>query len=726
MPRWRRATSPHDVQEPIEIDSGSQLKPQQVTTSANSSAHNRNHRWNRAAANAKVETMAADTEIAEVCTGAISFPHSKSSVPLGQGSSPAVYMDKLQQDASHTLLRPTERRNEDDSGSEMSLDDEGESMMVGMRDNTSEERPSLRKMYFSTLDDSFRAQGIDDTPSDTPDLGPGERQSVRSLSQLGIGSSNRAFLEQPTDLSPSSQIINPKEFSAAQNLDIGCSHQASPEIPISSDSTRSTTREPRAYQRNQRRAKKRAEARGEPRASTSNPPGCVVLIREDCRLHDNPSLHAAATSYSWVVPLYVHDDGDPSPWPVRGAGLWWRHESLKAFASSLRDLGSRIVYRKGNLVEQVVDVLIETRASALHYNLQLEPWHHRRDLEMEAMIRESSSNHLHVQGFTAMVMKFEPWEVRVRGPDKPHREREDPLPAITRKLGSPPNGWPWSLPLEALGYCRTGGRKIPRDFKQYDEKRQAALESGSANPKEDNWAYDMRLFWPMGEKAAMRRLDEWIKEAAWGCYFPPDLHPRDQTGGRFRADKCWTAIISPYLRFGDLSPRYVEWRCRQALPYECRYLFLKRVVWRDKAYSQLYRCPDSHSVSIRQHYEHEAWSGTRLQLRRWQRGETGFPLVDAAMRQLWKVGWMCNHLRHITAQFLIEHLDLSWKDGFAWFDYTLVDTDVAINAMMWQMGGHSGIGAWNFVMHPIYAGKKSRPRWKLCPKMASRIEASPY
>jgi hypothetical protein len=168
-------------------------------------------------------------------------------------------------------------------------------------------------------------------------------------------------------------------------------------------------------------------------------------------------------------------------------------------------------------------------------------------------------------------------------------------------------------------------------------------------------------------------------------------------------------MLSPYLRFGDLSPRYVEWRVKRVLPFELRQLFLKRVTWRDKAYAQLYRCPDSHAVSIRQQYEHETWSGTRLQLRRWQRGETGFPLVDAGMRQLWKVGWMSNHMRHITAQFLIEHLDLNWKDGFAWYDYTLVDTDVAINAMMWQMGGHSGIGSWNFVMHPVFAGKKVDP-----------------
>jgi len=207
----------------------------------------------------------------------------------------------------------------------------------------------------------------------------------------------------------------------------------------------------------------------------------------------------------------------------------------------------------------------------------------------------------------------------------------------------------------------------------------------------------------------MERLEEWLKDAAWGCYFPPGLNPRDAAGGRFRADKQWTAIISPYLRFGDLSPRYVYSRCRQALPYELRRLFTKRIAWRDKAYAQLFCWPDSHSVSIRGHYEHERWSGTRSQLQRWQRGTTGFPLVDAAMRQLWRVGWICNHLRHVTAQFLIEHLDLSWKDGFAWYDYTLVDTDVAINAMMWQMGGHSGIGAWNFVMHPVFAGKKVDP-----------------
>eukprot|EP00930_Biecheleria_cincta_P041454 TRINITY_DN28412_c0_g1_i1.p1 TRINITY_DN28412_c0_g1~~TRINITY_DN28412_c0_g1_i1.p1 ORF type:complete len:835 (-),score=131.10 TRINITY_DN28412_c0_g1_i1:397-2901(-) len=597
-------------------------------------------------------------------------------LPFGPGSSPSVLAPRGK--------GPDEEETEGASNvsSSASDDDEGESMMAPKADL------SGRKMYFRTLDDSLQEQGLQET--DEVAVDPASGYSV-SLASLGIGSSSRALVHVPETGSP---------------------------VPFAADTSEVTStahvfgmKDSCAALRNSRRARRRAQARDEQGSSTpAEPGGCVVLIREDCRLHDNPALYAAAESHPWVVPLYVHDDEDPSPWPVRGAGLWWRHESLRTFDASLGKLGSRIICRKGRLIEQVADVLIATGATALHFNMQLEPWHHKRDLELLATVTETLG--LEVRAFTAMVAKFEPWEPRVakKSPEDGPRKRQDPLPAVSKNLLAPQSGWPWSLPLEALGYGRTAGRKIPPGFRQFNEKRQMLQEAGiQSNPEEDDWAYEMRRFWPMGEAAAMRRLEEFLKDAAWGCYFPPGLHPRDEVGGRFRADKSWTAMLSPYLRFGDLSPRYVDWRCRQVLPFDLRQLFLKRVVWRDKAYAQLYRCPESHSVSIRPQYEHQAWAGTRLQLRRWQRGETGFPLVDAAMRQLWKVGWMSNHLRHVTAQFLIEHLDLSWKDGFAWYDYTLVDTDVAINAMMWQMGGHSGIGSWNFVMHPVFAGKKVDP-----------------
>ncbi|CAK9107877.1 unnamed protein product, partial [Durusdinium trenchii] len=302
-----------------------------------------------------------------------------------------------------------------------------------------------------------------------------------------------------------------------------------------------------------RRARQRAK---KTKPVAESPGGCIVLIREDCRLHDNPALHTASEMHEWVVPLFVHDDNDPSPWPVRGAGLWWRHESLKCFEKSLQGLGSRIVYRKGNLIEQVMDVMLSSGAKALHFNLQLEPWHHERDLALEST---AISLGLDVRSFNAMVMKFEPWEVRLHGQK---RQKREPLPAVRRLVS--PKDWPWSMELADLGYGRTGGRKIPPGFGQFNEKRQRMLSAGFCDLKEDDWAYEMRRFWPMGEHAAMRRLEEWLKDAAWGCYFPPGLHPRDEAGGRFRADKAWTAMLSPYLRFGDLSPRYVDWRVSEA------------------------------------------------------------------------------------------------------------------------------------------------------------------
>eukprot|EP00927_Polykrikos_kofoidii_P080616 TRINITY_DN77514_c0_g1_i1.p1 TRINITY_DN77514_c0_g1~~TRINITY_DN77514_c0_g1_i1.p1 ORF type:complete len:819 (+),score=115.10 TRINITY_DN77514_c0_g1_i1:239-2458(+) len=574
--------------------------------------------------------------------------------------------------------------------------------------------PDTRRPYWplavnQALDAAESATGIVDednprlwtageVPSSSHDLDIGDRIDV-SLTDLGIGSSRRARLASEPNL------LKNEESEIASDKLHRSSHSSTNSACIDRAVKPSSATSVATCARNARRSRRRADMRGD--GDTGNiaagPGGCVVLIREDCRLHDNPALHAAANEHPWVVPLYVHDVDDPSPWPVRGAGLWWRHESLRYFDSSLRKLGSRIIYRQGHYIGQIVDVMMATGATTLRFHRQLEPWHILRDKEIQNVGGQLG---LTVVGHKGMVGAFEPWEEKSK---KKKEAFEGPLPTIVGNLRAPPDGWPLSCELREMGYGRTGGRNIPPGFRQYNEEKQRLLIQKEAKPELDDWAFHMRRFWRVGEHAAMERLEEWLEDAAWGCYFPPGLHPKDAAGGRFRADKKWTAIISPYIRFGDLSPRYVLARCRQALSLELRRLFVKRVIWREKAYAQLYRWPDSHSVSIRKQYEHQSWSGTRLALRRWQRGETGFPLVDAAMRQLWKVGWMCNHLRHVTAQFLIEHLDLSWKDGFAWYDYTLVDTDVAINAMMWQMGGHSGIGAWNFVMHPVFAGKKVDP-----------------
>jgi len=148
--------------------------------------------------------------------------------------------------------------------------------------------------------------------------------------------------------------------------------------------------------------------------------------------------------------------------------------------------------------------------------------------------------------------------------------------------------------------------------------------------------------------------------------------------------------------------------------------FLRRFLWRELAFWFLWTFPWLPSSSLRPQYETEVWTGTRAQLLSWQRGRTGLPLVDAAMTQLWTIGWMPNYLRHVVAQTLIEYLDITWKEGFKWFDWTLMDSDCAINSYMWQNGGHSGPDQWNFVLHPVHAAKSCDPegsyvrRWLPC------------
>lgn len=207
----------------------------------------------------------------------------------------------------------------------------------------------------------------------------------------------------------------------------------------------------------------------------------------------------------------------------------------------------------------------------------------------------------------------------------------------------------------------------------------------------------MRSFWEPGEDAALRRLLNFVHNIE--AHKRPDRH---------RADLRNTSLLSPHLRFGEVSARTCYSEAMRA-PTHLRHGFIRRILWRDLSYAELYRWPEMPAMSQRLQYEDQVWVGNAAQLRSWQRGRTGFPLIDAAMRQLWKEGYINNYMRHVTAGFLIDYLDVSWKEGFKWYDYTLVDSDAAINARLWQQGGHSGISQWNFVMHPVYAAKNADP-----------------
>jgi len=462
-----------------------------------------------------------------------------------------------------------------------------------------------------------------------------------------------------------------------------------------------------------------------------------VWLRDDLRLLDNPALHAAASSRRAVVPLFIHDDEDPSPWPLRGAALWWKHQSLKIFDKALQfHCGSGLVIRRGTAAEVLQLMCTEIGASAVYLNRQVEPWYAERDAMVQRALRAVG---VEVHTFKAAVLA-EPWErcntelhqntnedsgkqrsakdpVHLRkivDQARPKGMWEDdllaahqdngclaedclPLPSLVKQTLKRPDVWPTSLSLSMLGYGCTTGKGFPREMEQFCAK---PVEHHLGTSSHD-WASEMAKEWKVGEEAALQCLQRFLTDV-----LANGLHERPY---RLRADERWTSALSPYIRFGELSPRtcYAEaLKCDLHL----RKPFVRRLFWRDLAYVELYRYPTLPCASLRKQYEEQSWSGHHSHLKRWQRGQTGFPLVDAGMRQLWQIGWLPNYMRHVTAQFLINFLDISWKEGFRWYDYTLLDADVAINAHMWQNGGHCGTSQWGFLLHPVNVAKQADPK----------------
>eukprot|EP00927_Polykrikos_kofoidii_P070662 TRINITY_DN67073_c0_g1_i1.p1 TRINITY_DN67073_c0_g1~~TRINITY_DN67073_c0_g1_i1.p1 ORF type:complete len:1012 (+),score=123.63 TRINITY_DN67073_c0_g1_i1:369-3038(+) len=520
-----------------------------------------------------------------------------------------------------------------------------------------------------------------------------------------------------------------------------------------------------------------------PRGSAAVPGSvCIVLLRDDMRLNDNPALlRAAEGGFDAVVPVYVYSEESWSPHACKGAAKVWKHESLKVFASSLSDQGSRLVVRRGDVASALLQLLAELDPTVsksrigpsprrlVTFNRRCEPYNHSHDEEVAAALRAAgvsvetfAGNVLYEPQDLQPIERWQRWRARVRADEAASRgvtlsEKSKKLEHISgfgsyrffshalEELGPPqrPCAKVQRLPscpvlascsLESLGLGKTSGYGFPSDFREFSvDVGGRGHSKAQASGAEWDWAAELRRSWNFGEAAALRRL---------GNFLDRTLASGDFEGRkRLRCDLDNTSELSPYIRFGELSVRTVYWAAKQRKErtsqklfedtgYSSSYVsgrhgstykgnadedakanstFLRRFIWRDLAYWFLWEFPSLPSMSLRPQYEQEVWAGTRSQLRHWQRGTTGFPLVDAAMRQLWAVGWMPNYLRHIVAQTLIEYLDISWKHGLEWFDYTLVDMDVAINSFMWQNGGHSGPDHWEFVLHPVNAAKTCDP-----------------
>lgn len=418
----------------------------------------------------------------------------------------------------------------------------------------------------------------------------------------------------------------------------------------------------------------------------------LLWFRQDLRLADNPALIAALQRGAPIIPVFIWSPEEETNWSPGGASKWWLHQSIAALAADLRSTGSQLILRQGPTETVLRKLLKETGATAVFWNRRYEPAIIARDKSLKTSLRATG---IEAESYNAALL-HEPWTIQNKA-GKPFQVftpfwrhcltlPDPPDPLATPEQIPAPHKWPASVALEEL--------KLEPKIK---------------------WAEGMRTSWKPGSAGAMSHLDRFIA-GAFDNY----------TEARNRPDLSGTSRLSPHLHFGEISPRQVwhalrngnakaashgagdlhskdsKWRNSQ---------FLAEVGWREFAHHLLYNYPHTPTEPLRSDFKKFAWRENNSWLKAWQLGQTGVPLVDAGMRELWTNGWMHNRVRMVVASFLVKNLLISWQDGARWFWDTLVDADLAQNTLGWQWTAGCGADAAPFfrIFNPVTQGEKFDP-----------------
>lgn len=407
----------------------------------------------------------------------------------------------------------------------------------------------------------------------------------------------------------------------------------------------------------------------------------IVWLRNDLRLTDNPALRAALDSGGRVLLVYILDDESAGQWAMGGASRWWLHESLASLSASVAAKGGRLVLRRGSAAAEL-DALIEASgASRVMWNRQYEPWAIARDTRIKASLTDRG---IEVQSFNGALL-HEPWQLKT-GAGKPYQVFT-PFWRAELAKGAP------AKPLAAPRSLSVADQDIDGD----------TLSEWALQPTQPDWASGLRASWQPGESGAAKRLKAFLNHVL-----------PDYSDGRDRPDQRGTSALSPHLHFGEVSARQV-WHSTldtcDAQDEAAAMAFLRELGWRDFSYNLLFHFSHLPERNLRSQFDAFPWAEDHDGLSRWQRGVTGYPIVDAGMRQLYYTGWMHNRVRMIAASFLIKHLLIDWRAGQAWFWDTLVDADLASNAASWQWVAGSGADASPYfrIFNPMTQGKKFDP-----------------
>ena len=399
----------------------------------------------------------------------------------------------------------------------------------------------------------------------------------------------------------------------------------------------------------------------------------IVWLRRDLRLADNPALFEAAKTGP-VIPVYVLDDERAKTHAYGGASRWWLHHSLADLAKRLEDRGLKLILRQGDAVEELTKLAEETGAKTIHANRHYEPWwrNAQRALGESHDLKLYDGNYLLPMGTVKTgsggeYKIYTPFSRAVRNVFPPRDLVPEP------KNYEAPESWPAS----------------------------DALEDWNLLPTRPDWAGGMREFWEVGEEAAHAQLEWWSD------------HVDDYEDRRNFPSEDKVSRLSPHLHFGEISPVQI-WHHFVGRQGQGWNIYESELIWRDYAQNTIAQFPLYARDNYREDFDQIEWRDPETDekaardFKAWCKGKTGYPIVDAGMRQLWQTGWMHNRVRMITASFLIKHLLIDWRKGEQWFWDTLVDADYASNATNWQWTAGTGVDSNMFVriMAPLSQSEK--------------------
>jgi len=431
------------------------------------------------------------------------------------------------------------------------------------------------------------------------------------------------------------------------------------------------------------------------------PAPVLLWFRRDLRLADNPALAAAVATGRPVLPIYIHDEETPGLRPPGGASRWWLHHSLASLRETLAERGATLILRRGPAAAVIDAIVAETGADAVFWNRLYD----KPAIDRDSGIKQALKDHgLTVESFNASLL-IEPWEIATKG-GTPFRVFTPFWKALQSTVAP-------RRPIPAQDEMMPFSGVVGSD----------ALDDWNLLPTKPDWAAGFHDHWMPGEDSALQRAAD-FRDGSLADY----KRLRDAPG------EDGTSRLSPHLHFGEIGPRQLWYALSfhaaqhgEATQDDGGTAFLRELGWREFNQHLLFHFPALPERNIDTSFDAFPWRHDRAALKAWQRGRTGYPIVDAGMRELWRTGWMHNRVRMAAASFLVKHLLVDWRAGEAWFRDTLLDADPANNAGNWQWVAGCGFDAAPYfrIFNPILQGERFDPDGAYVRRWVPEIAALP-